>query len=100
MLIFEEGMVIFLFGLLLYSTNDDSRLAFCLRIGWGVMFFSSNNLDSRISSFVPFLSDSFSFPTLCSSFSFLLVNILNSFSILSILAISIRAMFFLLIDFL
>jgi hypothetical protein len=89
---FEGGIVIFLFvGFMLYSTKDDSRFMFCFLIGCGVMFFSKSSRDSRISSLLPFFSDSFA--CFVSSFSFLLVSILNSFSILSIFAISINAMF-------
>jgi len=100
MLMFEEGIVIFLFGLLLYSTREESRLAFCFLVGWGVIFFSKSSLDSLISSFVLlFFSDSFSLFIFCYSFSCLLVKILNSFSILSILAMSIKAIFFCLLIF-
>ena len=92
---FDCGIVIiFLFGLLLYSTRDDSRFMFCLRTGCGVMFFSSSRRDSRISSLLLFFSDSFSLPIFVYSLSFLFVNMLNYFYILSIFAISIRAMFF------
>ena len=93
MLMLDGGMVIFLLvGFVLYYTREDKRFMFCLRMGCGVMFFSNNKRDSRISSLLPFFSDSFTCFT--PSFSFRFVNILNSFSILSILAISIKAMFF------
>jgi hypothetical protein len=48
MLMFDCGMLIFLFGFELYYTKEESKLAFCLRTGCGVMFLSSSKRDYRI----------------------------------------------------
>jgi hypothetical protein len=77
MLMFAGGIVIFLLGLLLYSTNDDNKFMFCFRIGCGVMFFSNNSRDSRISSLLPFFYDSFTCRV--SSLSLRFVRMLNYF---------------------
>jgi len=44
----EAGMVIFLGCVGEYSTSDESRLQFGLRVGWGVMLRRRSRRDSRI----------------------------------------------------
>jgi hypothetical protein len=91
--IFEDGINTFLLlGYILYSTKEDNKFWFFL-IGWGLMFFNNNNLDYLIS--FDLLCPYFYLYACCwfYDFSFLFVSILNYFYILSILAISIKAIF-------
>lgn len=90
---FDDAIRIGFAGIAEYDTSDDSRLLFAgfFDTTTGVMFFNNNKRDSRIGFDTPLLP-----PIMFGDFySFygLFVSIVNYFYILSIFAISIKAIF-------